>query len=301
MESNQTNPYDLRALFRKVGRVPGQGRIELSPADRIDAEVEVEMLEKTPLKLTNVEPLNTAGFVDGVQNRMLLTHINNRPVQLYFVAAAAVNRDNHGRPTVLGLQESLRIACDEDSLNWVSDLESEIPVDTVEIGTPPQVEAAVFKLIGDKRDKAEREVVKNLLETDVGNLVLDGTLIGRPQDSRLFGVVKTVNRRWMPDESILWSLPENWRSPRFRIPASSSGPERYSCYVRLRSNENAAWSYGLLRLEAFDKEQLNNLAALCVSEKQPSRSGDPRGDRHLEIIRLAEEVLRSRRPAVFNM
>ena len=125
--------------------------------------------------------------------------------------------------------------------------------------------------------------------------------IGRPVDDRLFGVVKTVNRRWMPDESILWSLPENWRSPRFRIPASKSGPERYSCYVRLRSNEIASWSYGLLRLEAFDAEMLDRLAALCVAEKQPTRSGDPRGDRHLEVIRLAEDVLRSRRPDAFSM
>ncbi len=303
-----STPYDLRALFRKVGRVPGQGRIEVSPAERIDAAVDVEMLEKTPLRLTDVEPLDVIGFVDGVQNRILLNHIDHRPVQLFFVAAAAVNRGPDGRPIVMGLQEELQIACHESAIlapdgvaSWMKALDTAIPFASVPDGTPPEVENAIYKLVGEHRDSAERAVVKELLGTMDGNLVVDGTLIGRPQDSRLFGVVKTVNRRWMPDESILWTLPENWRSPRFRIPASKSGPERYSCYVRLRSNENASWAFGLVRLEAFDAEQLDSLAALCVAEKQPARSGDPRGDRHLEIIRLAEDVLRSRRPAVFDM
>jgi hypothetical protein len=132
--------------------------------------------------------------------------------------------------------------------------------------------------------------------------VVDGSLVARPIRDRVVGVVKTTNRRYLPDESVLWGLPAGWRSPRFKIPEGSQnvGAPRYSCYLRLHDASRQAWNFGLIRLETFDLDLLEPLCALALEERQPAGSLDRRYDRHLAGVRAVEDLLRARRPSIFG-
>jgi hypothetical protein len=124
--------------------------------------------------------------------------------------------------------------------------------------------------------------------------------IGAP----MLGVVKDVSStRYLPDGRSLFGLPVGWRSPVFRIPAGNVGGsvvDRFSCYVRLRDSTARGWNFGLIRLEAFNPDQLMALGALALSERHGRRSGDGRWDRDMASVAITEKVLRSQRPSVFN-
>ena len=160
-----------------------------------------------------------------------------------------------------------------------------------------RLEAMVRATVDRNRERCEKAVVARL-----GGglpLVLDGDLRSRGSAEGLVSVAKTLRTRYLPDESVLVRLPHRWRSPVFRISDGASA-DRYSCYLRMLDASDQSWSFGLVRLEAFDPELLDPLAALCLSQRQGSRSGDRRFDVHLAPVRACEELLRARRPAAFS-
>lgn len=288
--------YDLRALFKSVGRFAGQRALEVAPTERVKVDVEVEMLDAASSTVSST-PLDVHAFVDGVQATLSIAHREQRPVYLYYAAAGALGRG----AVAVGLREKLSLVCSDADAAWVSQLGGGIPIEQMANASPPELERNAFRLVGLVRDTLERELVGDLLEEGCETLVLDGSLTGRPTDRRLVGVVKSTQRIWLSDESLLWRLEEGWRSPRFKIPAgaSGSGMDRYSCYVQMTDKRHGAWNEGLIRLESFDADTLDALAARCLAERQGSRSGDRRWDRHLASVRATEEFLRSRRPSIF--
>jgi hypothetical protein len=162
------------------------------------------------------------------------------------------------------------------------------------------METEVQRRIGSSRDDVERTVVNDLIRRDgAGVVVVDGSVMTRARSNRIVGVVKTLRSRYLTDESVVWGLPRGWRSPRFAI--GDDDRIRYSCYVQLVDKHDGAWNLGLIRLEAFDVELLEPLAALCLGEAQTASGGDPRWDRHLGSMRAVEEFLRARRPAAFTL
>jgi len=297
MES--TNPsYDLRSLFKSIGRFGAVRALDVSPTERPKADVVVEMLDELPSQIT-AEPLQVAGFVDGIQATLCVTHREQRPIYLFYVGAAALGEGS--KP--VGLRERLALICSDSDAEWVSLISAGVPIEQLVDATPPELERDAHRLVGSARDHLERALVADLLAQGVGTLVVDGSLVGRPVDRRLVGVVKTSQRQWLDDESVLWRLPEGWRSPRFKIPAGQGGMgvDRYSCYVQMTDKSSGAWNMGLIRLESFDPDVLDSLAARCLLERQGSRSGDMRWDRHMASVRAVEEFLRSRRPSVFAL
>lgn len=142
-----------------------------------------------------------------------------------------------------------------------------------------------------------------VVDAGVGPLVCDGSLLARPQSPLLNGVVKSTRTKYYKDETVLYGMPQGWRSPIFRIPSGSDGcpVDRYSCYVRLHDARFHAWTHGLIRLETFDPAQLEPLAARALVERRSASSGDGRWDRHLLSVATTEKVLRSRRPDVFDI
>jgi hypothetical protein len=286
---------DLRVLFRALGGFSGVRALESSPIERTKAEEQVDLLDAAPSKIT-ASPLDVAAFVDGIQASLCLTHFEHRPVYLSYVAAAAVG---HGS-SVKGLRERLLLQSAQLDVPFLESLNSGVPIGILPFDDPPSLEREAQRTIGSLRDQMERRLVTDMLEEDVGRLVLDGSLLGREHDVRLVGVVKTSAHQWLDDESCLYGLPEGWRSPRFSI-SEKGGRQRYSCYVQMVDKSRGPWNQGLIRLEAFDAELLDSLAALALTERQGSHSGDRRWDRHMAGVRAVEDYLRARRPSVFSL
>lgn len=290
-----TARHDLREFFRAVGRFRGQRALGAAPEERPTTDVPVELLDDRPAPV-RTDPLEVAAFVDGIQASLIVTHRAHRPVYLFYVAAGALGPG--ARP--VGLDERLSIVCAHADRDWVDALGSTIPVVELAAEEPPDIERAAYALLDSTRDGLERQLVSRLLHDDAGTLVVDGSLIGRPPDRRLVGVVKSTKRQYLADEGVLFGLPEGWRSPRFRIPASGAqNSDRFSCYLRLHDASHDRWNYALIRLEAFDAALLDALAARCLLERQGAGSGDPRWERHLASVHATEEFLRARRPPVF--
>jgi hypothetical protein len=288
--------HDLRRLFRSIGSFSGEHGATSVQA-RSQCDMPVEMLEDAPVRVTG-SPLDVAGFVDGIQSSLVLTHREHRPVHLNYTAAAAV--DVMLRP--LGVQERLEMVVGERDLEWARGLDCTVPLTVVADADPAETQRLAVQGLGGSREQLERALVAQLLAQS-GFLVLDGSLVARPVDARLVGVVKTTNRRYLPDESLLYGMQAGWRSPAFRIPAGSQAypSDRFSCYVRLFDATSRAWDFGLVRVEALDSDVLQGLSALCLQQRQGARNNDPRGDRHLRPVRACEELLRARRPAVFSL
>jgi hypothetical protein len=295
-------PVDLRVLFHAIGaQTQPQRSLTASPAERLDPEIPVELLDEQRCEVT-ASPLNPLGFIDGIQAALTVTWREHRPVYLTFVAAGCVAGNSKGRAELIDVRERLDLVASHEDAEWLSELPDHASLVLLDATTPDEVERAALARLGADRDLMERELVTSLLSASTGVIVLDGSLAKRPVDERLVGVVKTTRTKWLPDETVLWGMPEGWRSPRFKIPAGTHGVarDRYSCYLRLFNAKNRAWDHGLIRLEAYDADILDSLAALAMADRQSTRSRDKRGDRHLGSVRACENVLRARRPVVFN-
>jgi hypothetical protein len=289
--------HDLRSFLIAVGGLAGGGALKAAPTERPVVDFDVDVLDADASKVV-ASPMAVTGFVDGVQSAAAVTWREHRPVYLTYVAAAAVG----ARGIPAGVIEHLEVLCATADGDWAREVAGTIPVREIDVERPGELESAAFTTLGARRERCERDLVDQLIaDPGCGALILDGSLVGRPRDTRLAGVVKTTRRQYLPDESVLWRLPEGWRSPRFRIPAGAgAGVDRFSCYLRLFDARAHGWDFGLLRLETFDADVLDELAARCLIERQGAGARDARWDRHLGGVRQVENYLRSRRPSVFN-
>ena len=283
-------PVDLSQLLRRVAATGGSvssGAV-IEPPERTDASARVEVID-TPAAISG-EPLEVLGYVDGIQAAVTLRYCSHRPVVLHYTAAAAVG-DN---AQVRAISERLQLVHSTLDTEWALAVADSIERVSFVEENPYEVTVRQVQHLRAERVEREREVVQNAAGD--GWLVLDGSLIGRPVREGVVGVVKTTQRRYLGDESQLWSLEEGWRSSRFRILAGMEcAYDRFSCYVRLFGAHGRGWDFGLIRLEAFNIDELDALAARCLVERQGS-TRDGRWDRHLAGVRAVEDVLRARRP-----
>lgn len=290
--------HDLRSFFQAVGQFSGERALNTETFEREEPEVPAELLDEKNSKVT-ADPLPIDAFLDGIQASLLVTHRAHRPVYLSYVAAGAVSRG----ATPVGLKEKLTIFCSTVDREWVDSLSTTIPVEEIACETPPDVEKAALQILRSDRDSLEKSLGADLVEALPGYLVLDGSVMFHQYSTKTLGVVKTTRRKYLADESCLFGLPVGWRSPRFKISAGHGGGniDRYSTYLRMFDASTQAWNFGLIRLEAYDPDLLDGLAAACLRERQSSAGGDARFDRHLASVRACEEFLRSRRPSVFSL
>ena len=171
---------------------------------------------------------------------------------------------------LMGVKERLTIVCSTMDREWVDTVnppDSPLPVTELLQLAPPDVERAAWVQLGERRERLERALIEELVDNGVGPLACDGSLIGRPQSLLLHGVVKSTRPKYYKDETVLYGMPQGWRSPMFRIPSGSDG-----------------W-----------------LAARALVERQSAQPGDCRWDRHRLSVATTEKVLRSRRPDVFDL
>ena len=277
--------YDLRELLRALGTVDLISSLGSAPGGREMPEHPAILLETDPQPVT-ADPLDVTCFVDGVQSSLSLTHREWRPVHLIYVAAGALGAEGH----VYGVRERLTIVASALDAQWARDLPGGVPVLELDEESPFSLGSAGVRELAGARDALERELVDDLVEEDVGVIVVDGSIVGRDVSTSVVGISKTTATRYLADESVLLGLEEGWRSPRFVIPAGVGGGHvpRASCYVRLRGSRNRGWDYGLVRIEALDADLLDGFAARCLAERQPRGNADLRGDRHLSSIASVE-------------
>lgn len=286
---------DLRGFFAVVGGLRYASRSGVDSDDRPDPENPAELLDQHPLDITDVEPYPVRAFVDGTQSAITVTRVEARPVTLVYVSAAAVGPERE----LLLLREELFCACAQEEAEWLQLADVRIPIEVIDEETPPALERRSIDLVAGKREGAEREVILELVDDpNPDAIIVDGTLVGRAVDPRLIGVVKTTKRRYLADETVIYRLPEGWRSPRFVI--ENEGITRYSCYVRLfEASAGRRWDFGLIRIESHDPDTLDRAAATAYAWRARPGS-DARWDRHLAGMIGCEAHLKARRPAVFN-
>lgn len=290
---NQYEPIDLKPFLRTMGGIVSRGALDVP--ERELPEMPAELLDSTSSKVT-ASPLLPALFIDGTQSASVVQYRAHRPVTITASSAAAVNHDM--RP--VAIKENLEVVCAAEDVEWVIEAGCPVPVRAVTEETEPVlVERAIANDLKKTRDYQEIQLATDLLEETGADtwIFVDGHLANRPTSNRLAGVVKTTETRLLTDESVLWSLPEGWRSPRFIMPENHGGPsgQRYSCYVRMRNASNKPWSFGLIRVESFDPDALDSIAATALAFRQPAGTLDARGDRHIAPVAYAEKWMRSRR------
>lgn len=296
MSDTSQNPVDLRALLNDFDAAYLPAASSEGPRDTVKAEV--TLIDDAPSRVT-ASPASPSCFIDGIQASMTLAWRESRPVALHYAGAGASLNGN-----LLHSMEELVLVCSEKDELFVSTrLNQDVPLRAVTGETPTEVVLNVLSVLPGLRETLERDLSSKVLgDSSLGEglVVCDGSIVGRPTDPRVVGVVKTTRSRYLQDESVLWSLPRHWRSQRFTIPAGAGGPvERHSCYLRLHDASHRPWDFALVRLEAFDPDILDALCALAIADSQDGSRPDSRWDRHLRNVRATEDLMRARRPALF--
>lgn len=289
--------YDLRTFFHAVGGSAGQRALNAALPERTESEHVVEMVEGDVACEITCDPLVVAGYVDGIQATLRVCHRGHRPVYLTYVGAGALTLPGE----FVGLKEHLFVMCAGADTEWTQQVAGDIPIHILSEESPPDIEREAAKYVSTTRDGYERDIIRDLVRDGVRPLLVDGSLMTRTTNDGLVGVVKTTRTKFLADESGLYALEAGWRSACFMIPSGGESPGVYSCYLRMFDAGTEAWDFGLVRLEAYDLSLLDGLAALCLSSRQSSFSGDGRFDRHLAPVRACEDALRARRPPVFSL
>jgi hypothetical protein len=292
-------PFDVAAVLAAAGTGWLSGPGHPSTAERTDAQADVELLDADSCEIG--EPtFHIDAFVDGIQARMTLCHIDHREVALAYVAAGAGTSEG----ALAELSEKLFLIGAREDRDQIMEIaaaagETALPVEFLTDIEPNLVANACAKRVETMREQAESAVIKKLLETSTSPFVIDGDLPARDRHPHLIGVAKTHRTRYLPDESSIWALPAGWRSPRFTIKARGEGL-RVSTYLRLHSAAAEAWDFGLVRVEAFDADALDAACAAIYQHRQPAGVSDGRWDRHLGPVSWCEIALRDRRPPEFG-
>lgn len=286
-------PFDLKEFARKVGQMPSSHSGMPALLDRPEPEEPSEMFDEESIQVPSMT-VHPKGAVDGIQDMKRIKYIGHRPVTLNFISAGAVDEKGRG----LEVLEKLWIGASEEDLDWVKKLETPIPVITTPSTNPYGVEKSLHEILLREREKIEHSLILQLGMQRILPLVVDGSLAKTSGQSGMWGIVKTTQHRYLANEGVLYNLKAGWRSPRFII--RKQGRTRFSAYVRLFDASNESWNFGLIRVEAFDADDIDAAAAFALAGVQSSRA-DPRWDRHLGIVRAAEEFMRSRRPSFFSV
>ena len=288
---------DLTPFLRTVGAA-----LTVSPTavqERNEISTPVELLEDSIKKITPENALAPAVFIDGVQAAATLTHRGHRPITLAYTAAGAVSHELQP----IDLEESLEVFAAHPDLEWLDS--HNCPITITPVGgdvDPMEVEKETVSAISTARENQEFLVAAKLLQQHPDlTVVADGQIARSPQNDRMGGIIKTTNTKLLPDESILFGMPEEFRSPMFLVPATFGGgtKERYSAYVRMRNAASMPWSYGLIRVESYVPELVDKLAASALFFRQHSLTLDPRGDRHVVPVASVEKWLKARIPYYF--
>jgi hypothetical protein len=287
-------------------------RYNNSPSEDLPSPPPNRSVQRRPAQLpgavgrrpvSDTSPLPVTAFLDGIQASRTI-YRSYRPIVFQQATAAAIGAPAVGqrRPWRVGLSEFAAIASPVDTPRLRDCGLPERLIVEVDDGAPEALAAQAKERLGEVRARLERELCARVLEERPGGyVVVDGSLSGHVVDERVCGVVKTCSSRYLEDERVLYDLRVGERTDAIRV-RLHDGRQVASCYLRLRSAwPRHPWAYGLVRVEAYDAELLDPLCVKVLRCRQPSGSPDPRADRHIEPIRLCEEVGRATVPPWFDL
>lgn len=282
-------PYDLRALYRAVGRIP-------SALPELPERVQVRALEDHGVHQVTAPPATVTGVVDGIQppGRALCWR-EGRPVGLLYVAAGCLGLEAR---RMLAYQERLLLVTSCLDADWVRSISQGVPVIALPERFPAELVMAINELHRRLRHRLERDVLAAVRRPE--HLVaVDGHLRDVPPgEGPVASIVKSHRAQYLTDERELVSLRAGHLSRPFLLPAIRDGEiDRWSAYLRLHPATENEWTHGLVRLELTDVELLDGVAAWCLRNRQPPNA-DRRWHVHLESVAGCEQLLRARVPPV---
>lgn len=282
----QVRQVDMKALFRAIGHGPGA-------ADAPPWRRAVQCHHDGPVDVHDVQPLTVTAVVDGTQWATLAHRIDERPITLHHVSAAAVD----GLVGVASM-ERLYLAASRLDADWCRQLPEGIPVVELDGVSPQAVAQGADETVDLLRRRFEQTVTERALETVGGPVLVDGSIreLGTIDDG-IVGVVKAAtDTQMLGDERELRHLRPGHRSSRFVWQRDYASQHDVHCaYLRLHApGWHDPWTHGIVRLEALDPQLLDPLGALCLLERQDRHSGDPRWPVHLRSVRHTEEILKAR-------
>jgi hypothetical protein len=272
------------------------------------------------------EPTQFKHFIDGIQHSQLLyyqlTQYGVMPVVYGYVAAMVLERRNHELHPVPALTEAhealyLPLKAFDASLFERAGIAVHDSLEERELGATSfqtmlvRAGATVARV----RDQLERKLALRWIEQQKPNsgdwLLVDGSiadLMSALERRRLVNVVGISKSHRTTYLELNWMLkvlnmPAGYRSSVFR-PVREGQSEVYSWYLRLRWQQGASPTYGLVRVETpvltspdDTREWADKISAWLLQETRPVSLPDPRYDRLLYPFRMCEQHLRSRAPS----
>ena len=290
---------DLPSLLKYLNYSSNISQSALDNYERIALHDEVDIIDSSS-KFIESTPNKITGFIDGIQNIKILGFNDLRPYALSYAAAGCTD----SLANLMFFTERLSLKCTELDREWAENLPGNIPVRTVDYDSIWNIGPKLSDDLASDRVKLEHKIsTKALNSSPDGFLVVDGSLVGHKYSDKFIGVIKTMHQQYIQDESFLESLQENYRSMVFKIPAGfkNSAYDRYSCYLKLFPLNNAHISYGLVRIEVYSLDTLDEACAAVLADRQTVLSTDQRYDRHLSGVSVCETVLKSKKPSFFSL
>lgn len=254
-------------------------------------------------------------FIDGIQRSWLLYYQDYAPVYYGYVAAAV-----RQRPEVLmstwqyQVQEAIylperyfdpvelaKLAANFTVIDTAprSTDESEGDIDEKQ---PQLLREAARNAISDRREKLESDLAELWIKQEQpGWLVMDGSITiskAAAEHSRIIGLIKSHNTQYFrfPAQEVILNLKQGDRSSTFTPPGRHPV---CSWYLRLRDNRNEDVHFGLVRVEAPIKAQVqvDEISRWILTERRPLSLPDSRWDKMIYPIRDCEQFLRSQEPS----
>lgn len=272
------------------------------------------------------EPNQLTYFIDGIQHSQLLYYQETEqfgilPVVYGYIAALVLKRtDKQLHPDTYEAQEALYLplkAVDKHiftrrQITVYDTLEerelAKTPFSTMLI----RAGATVARI----RDQLERKMaldwIKRQSPTNTEWLVVDGSIADLMRELkerkmvRVVGVSKSHRASYLNVNEMLkvFNMPAGHRSSIFRLKRGYQTEEVHSWYLRLRWQEGASPTYGLVRVEipvisepSEAQEIADTVSSWLLQETRPLSLPDPRYDRLIYPFRMCEQHLRSRAPS----
>lgn len=279
---------DLLDLLQSVEHlVPRKSSVVLPSWRR-----QVRLHDAPPLgDVCSVSPLEPVGAADGIQRSRLITVRSGRPIWLAAVSAGVAN---YGERVLIADADLYLIGSHLDEA-WMRDRPGGVPTAVLDAVDPGTLVADFEHTLQEHRWQLEARVVRRAVEH--GTVVVDGSIdrYTAEHGDRVVGVVKSLATPYLTDESELRRLGEGCCSQVFTLPAERRPQlDRASSYLRLHDPGFSHGTFGVVRLEAVDPDQLAPLAAWACTQRQGPSSGDTRWPVHLASIAWVERVLRAR-------
>ncbi len=273
------------------------------------------------------EPNQFTYFIDGIQHSQLLYYQETQqygilPVVYGYVSAMVLRRDGerHLHPDTHEVQEALYLplkAVDKRIFTRhrieVHDILEERELAKTPFATMLARAGATVARI---RDQLERKMALDWISrqspADKAWLVVDGSIadlmrqLNERKLVRVVGVSKSHRTSYLNINEMLkvFSMPARHRSSIFRLRRGYQTEEVHSWYLRLRWQEGASPTYGLVRVEipvisepSEAQEIADKVSSWLLQETRPLSLPDPRYDRLIYPFRMCEQHLRSRAPS----